>query len=418
MKADTHAHEKHTPTSIPHLDSTDQAPPAIDIHRHASKLPRELARLEQDRRVLPANRAILNTYITKASRGRLKQRGRSPPLSPGRCLKLLTVLKRYAMHIGVPFEQVTADELEDFIVGIEDGTIHKLNTVRGTAAYSPETVHDFKKIIRTFYKWLLRDRPEQIEELVGWFETRRLVTRPKALDPRVIPHLGRAVGNTQGEALIWALFDGGFRIGELLNVRLGHDVWINTHGDGQRVVVIDIRVSKTFGRQVALPLASDALIFWIERHPQYAGIDEDGRVRSASSGSLLFSWSYRYCCRVMRELGQRELGEHLHPHRLRHTSASYWGTKLRRHQLCVRMGWSLSSTQPDRYIKRGGFFTERINEEAVSQSEGDRRGEFQRPGVRSIAGEEIARVAQDEVRLHITGGHQNTGWMNNDTQRP
>lgn len=358
--------------------------PPIDIHNFSGRLPNELRKLDNDARILPANRRTLRRYVTLAGQGRLQKRGRGTPISTGRCMKLLTILKRFAMHIEVPFEQLDADALEMFILGIEDGSIPKLKAVHGSSRYSQETVHDFKKIIRTFYRWLLRDDPDLAEDLVGWFETRRLDLQPKALDPRVIPHLARSMASFQGDALVWTLFDGGFRIGELLNVRLGRDVLLHASPEGEPLMTIEIRVSKTFGRSVTLPLASDSLRFWVERHPCFLGYTEDGRVRTTDPTSCLFTWSYRYCCKRLREMGQRELGEAIHPHRFRHTSASYWAVKLQRHALCTRFGWSMGSSQPDRYIKRGGYFMEQVNKEAVKLSAEDAASGFARAGRTSV----------------------------------
>ncbi len=389
----------------PASSKADSPPPPVnDIHRHAQRLPLELRKLDVDTRIIPANRTTIHEFIDKASKGRLKKRGRGHPASPGRCLKLLTTLKRYAMHITVPFAQVHPDELEDFIMGIEDGTVPKLIMIRGTNTYSPETVRDFKKIIKRFYEWLLIDQPEQLEELVGWFETKRIITKPKSLDPRSIPHLARAIGSTQGEALVWSFFDGGFRVGELMNVRLDRDVRVYTIEDGTRLCQLNIRISKTFARIVALPLASDSLLFWIERHPDFLGFDHDGTVLTKTANPLLFQWSYRYCCRMFRELGLRELGEVIHPHRFRHTSASYWASKLKRHELCLRMGWSMSSPQPDRYIKKSGYFNEQTNLSAIANSKEDIAGTFARSELGPIS---LQNVSMQNLQSLSTGNQQN-----------
>lgn len=97
----------------------------------------ELRKLDNDTRILPANSRTLRRYVTLAGQGRLQERDHGTPISQGRCMKLLTILKRYAMDIEVPFEQVDADAIEEYILGIEDDSIPKLKAVDGSSRYMP-----------------------------------------------------------------------------------------------------------------------------------------------------------------------------------------------------------------------------------------------------------------------------------------
>jgi hypothetical protein len=57
----------------------------------------------------------------------------------------------------------------------------------------------------------------------------------------------------------------------------------------------------------------------------------------------------------LRRLGKRVLGKSIHPHLFRHSSATYYATKLNRQELCYRYGWRFSSNMPDIYISRAGM---------------------------------------------------------------
>jgi hypothetical protein len=64
----------------------------------------------------------------------------------------------------------------------------------------------------------------------------------------------------------------------------------------------------------------------------------------------------------LARLGRSVLGRHVHPHLLRHTSATYYANKLNRQELCYRFGWRFSSDMPDVYIPRAGMETRELDE--------------------------------------------------------
>lgn len=330
---------------------------AIDIHHNEARLTKELGVLKHDTRISDANRVTLLRFIRDARIGRAVPRGARKRLSHARCRKLLTILRRFAMELDCPFEEVSVDTMERFILGIEEGTVTKRVRIGGTARYSPETVSDFKKIIRRFYGYLLRDDPARLDALTGWFDTRTVKTEPRAFDHRAVPRLARAIGDAQGQALVWMLFDGGFRIGELLNVRL-EDVWFENDEQDRPLCMVRVRVSKTFPRTVALPMATEAAAFWAQRHPRGGAVLPSGRIDADDPHATLITWSYRYCCKRLRAAGMQELGEPLHPHRFRHTSATFYAARLNPYPFCARFGWSMGSAQAERYISRNGLLAQ------------------------------------------------------------
>ncbi|MCB9848545.1 MAG: hypothetical protein H6814_09040 [Phycisphaeraceae bacterium] len=329
----------------------------IDIHRHETHLRRELESLQRDERLLPENRATLERFIRDARIGRTVRRGSVRRLSHARCRKLLTILRRFAMELRVPFEQTRVQDMERFIIGVEDGEIRKLSRIRGSDRYSPETVLDFKKIIRKFYTWLLPDDPGRIADLTAWFDTRRVLTEPKAFDPASVPKLAEAMFDPQGQALVWLLFDGGMRIGELLNVRL-NDVWFKKDQDNQWLCFIRIRVSKTFARTIALPMATESVLTWLRFHPDGGSICENGCIETRDSSATLICWGYKNCCKRLKKVGEYVLGVSLHPHQFRHTSATFWCSRLTPYPFCARFGWTMGSAQAERYINRSGVLAE------------------------------------------------------------
>jgi len=329
----------------------------IDIHRHQAHLARELESLKHDERLLPANRATLDRFVRDARLGRTVRRGALRRLSHARCRKLLTILRRFAMELTVPFEDVSLEMIERFVIGVEDGDIPKLVTLRGSKRYSPETVLDFKKAIRKLYAWLLPGNPARVDELTGWFDTRRVRSEPKSFDLAAVPRLAEAMFDPQGQALVWLLFDGGMRIGELLNIRL-RDVWFQRDDEGEWLCFVRIRVSKTFARTIALPMATPSVLTWIRHHPQGGPVNAGGRIEARDPAAPLVWWGYKNCCKRLRKVGEFELGASIHPHQFRHTSATFWCSRLTPYPFCARFGWTMGSAQAERYINRSGVLAE------------------------------------------------------------
>jgi hypothetical protein len=61
-------------------------------------------------------------------------------------------------------------------------------------------------------------------------------------------------------------------------------------------------------------------------------------------------------------LGKRVLNKSIHFHLFRHSSATYYATKLNRQELCYRYGWKFSSDMPDTYISRAGMESKELDE--------------------------------------------------------
>lgn len=331
----------------------------IDIHDYTHKLQRDLKALSRDERLLPEQRRTIARYISDAKIGYASQhrrrRGRRP-ISDGRCLKLLWHLRRIAIAVKVPFDRVTVTQMEYFIDGLEQGTIGKLTAKNAGGPYSPETIKDFKAIIRRFYKWLIGEDVARYEELVGWFDMR---CEPPELETFALEEAKRMAQTQgpQGRSLVMALFDGGFRPTELFNVRL-YDVHFDRDEQGRHVAMIRIRHSKTKSRTIALPLATDDLLFWIERHPSGGQLNESGRIDAKDPNALLFQWSYNYGRKVLHQIGQEELGQRLYFYRFRHASATFYARHLTEFQMCARYGWVMGSKAVRRYVDVSGVLAQ------------------------------------------------------------
>lgn len=133
------------------------------------------------------------------------------------------------------------------------------------ANYTEHTKHDYKVILKKYFQWLRRCDEEEQEypEEVRWVKTRfkkkRLV--PEALiKPEEVAKLAGAADNQRDRAFVLTHYDGGFRIGETLSMRV-----INVEFDKYTAVV---RVDgKTGPRRVRLTISTPALASWLSVHP-------------------------------------------------------------------------------------------------------------------------------------------------------
>ena len=151
------------------------------------------------------------------------------------------------------------------------------------------------------------------------------------------------------KAILIMLFDSGMRIEEFLNIRI-KDVVFERYRDGE-VFWVDVRYSKTFSRKFPLPLCTEGLTCWLREHPE-----------KDNKESPLFPYTYPAVRKRLRTLSQRAIKKIVYPHMLRHSSATYWASRMNRQQLCVKFGWSFSSRMPDKYIKRKGIIFDQIAE--------------------------------------------------------
>ncbi len=365
----------------------------IDIHNHTKSLQRELDRFAACEQISDRNRDLIARFVREARIGRSTRGGRCQRVSPARCRKLLTTLKACAGGLNAPLDEVTPDEMERFIVGLEEGSIEKQVMLGGTRRYRVSTVLDFKKILRKFYRWLWPNDPNRVEELTGWFDTRERAPELKTFTIDDARRRADAVGSIQGRALVMLLFDGGFRAGELFNVRLA-DIRFRADA-GSPTCYVRIRVSKTKPRTISLPLATETTRFWIERHPDGGPIGDDGLVRARDPSATLITWSYAYCRKILARVGRQELGERLYFHRFRHASATFYARRLSQYQLAARFGWTMGSRSVQRYVDHCGVLADEVN--AIMRAEGNPQDTVRKLADELARHPELCRALRDAL---------------------
>ena len=278
-------------------------------------------------------RFIDESAIGKVSRGkRISQR---------RLCKYLDMLKMPLEFINKLIPRITEKDVERFENALASDRIKSRFTGQ---PYAHATKTDFRKGLKIFLKWRLGDA--KAIKLVGWLDSREKAKTPDYLNEQEIERLYRACKTAEHRFIVALLFDSGARAQEFINIRL-EDVFQPEGKDNFIKLALKEEYSKTKGRTISL--------YW--RHSLQA-VTEYIKERIATgikSQDPVYSGTYDGMRMSLRRLGKHVLKRHVHTHLFRHSSATFYATRLNRQELCYRYGWKFSSNMPDIYISRAGM---------------------------------------------------------------
>lgn len=229
--------------------SSGVAPRITDSQFH--RVPPELA--EQC-----ITRALSNETLTTRDAGLIREfiaEFRSTRnISTARANKLAFTLISWRRLFG-PFIENT---IADLYTGIE--RLKTAPSQRGTP-FKPNTISDHVTILKQFYGWLIENEyselPERKLQRIR-IPPRDTMTKVAAdlLSPADVRAMTQAATRSVDRALIMTLYEGGFRIGEVCNLR-----WSNIHFD-RYGVIINVNFKTNKPRYVRLVMARDDLAIW------------------------------------------------------------------------------------------------------------------------------------------------------------
>ena len=266
-------------------------------------------------------------------------------------VKYISLLKSPLIYFNKPIEKITKKDLEKYDT---DLSTDKLISEK-KKPYSLNMKKDVRIALRVLLKWKFGETKSN--ELTDFFDTRDIKKTPDYLKEIEIEKLYKACRTDEERYIIAVLFDSGARAEEFINIRY-EDVQLPQGKDNFVKITLKEEYSKTEGRTISL--------YWHKSEEAVTDFIKERIKQGIKSNEPVITMSYDAVRFFISRLSQRVLKKPLHLHLMRHSSATYYATKLNRQQLCYRYGWKFSSGMPDVYISRAGMNNKELDEKFES----------------------------------------------------
>jgi len=313
----------------------------IDIYNSEKVFEKTLKKFRQNKKISLDNKNYVINFLKDASIGKassIKKRGKNLGVR-GR-LKLLFSLKISCEHFqNKDFKKLTNKDMEKYVIDLDSNIIRKTDGHE----YSSASKSSIKKSLIRLLRWLYGEDSQKYIKMTRWIDTSCKSKTMKELSEDNIKQLLSKCNTIKQKMIICCLFDGGFRIEEFLNIRNSDVKLVNNKVPYYQIEARE-EFSKTDGRIVRMYWSNsyDIIKEWIDSKDTNLGEEDQ-----------FFVSTYDGVRKILNKLGER-VDKKIHPHLFRHSSATYYASRLNRQQLCVRYGWKFSSDMPDIYIARAG----------------------------------------------------------------
>lgn len=265
-------------------------------------------------------------------------------IGEARRLKYLTCLKIPLEFWNKPASKLTEKDIENF----EKALTSKLKSKLKKKSYTANTKSDIKKALKIYLKWKGLDN-----KLYNWLDTSVPNSTPDYLKEEEIKKLYKSCKNSEERFLIAVLFDSGARAEEFHNIRY-EDIQLPKDSENFVKLTLKEEYSKSKGRVISL--------YWENTLEAIRDYLKQREAEGIKNNEAVFKNSYDNARQILYRLGKRALRRNIHYHLFRHSSATYYASRLNRQQLCYRYGWAFSSRMPDIYISRAGMENKELDE--------------------------------------------------------
>ena len=340
------------------------------------------------------NKEDLKIFLKDLEIGKVN---RGKRISEGRQLKYLDMLKITFTFWNKDISQIELKDIEDFERAISSDEILSFKN----KPYSNESKRDIKIALKIYIKWKLGEA--KALELCGWLDTRRIAKTPDYMKESEVMKLYKSCKNAKERYLLALLFDSGARAEEFINIRY-EDIELPNDKENFVKITLKEEYSKTKGRVISL--------YW--KHSLEAVRDylKERELKGLKSTDPVFEGSYNSARFFLMRAGKKILNKSIHFHLFRHSSATYYASKLNRQELCYRYGWRFSSEMPDTYISRAGMQSKELDEKFSStemenlqkkleKQEQERMIEIERQKDTEELKEKITAEVWEQVRLRM-----------------
>ena len=255
--------------------------------------------------------------------------------SKARIIKYIDTLERIARDLNKPFSEARKEDIADLIARIEQRN------------YSDWTKHDYRVILRVFYRWLRNtDYPEE----VSWIKIKKSNNHKlpeELLTAEEVFRLVDAADHIRDKAFILTLYESGCRIGEILCLQIKH-----VHFDEFGAVLLVN--GKTGQRRVRIIASAQKLNQWVENHPLKKDPDAPLWI-TIGTNSRYRVWNYGTAKEVLKKLVKKAgIKKRVYPHLFRHSRATHLANHLTEAQMKQYFGWVQGSKMASVYVHLSG----------------------------------------------------------------
>lgn len=298
----------------------------VDVHDYERRLTLILKKIERSPICQSNKQLLLEFYNHTLTRG----------LSNARVIKYLCTLEIIARIMGKPLREASSSDIADFVREIE------------CRDYSAWTKHDYKVIVKIFYRWLRKtsEYPEEVRWIKVGVKKHSLLPE-EVLTEDDVKRLMETAGNLRDKALIFVLYESGCRIGEVLSLRL-RNVQFDEYG---AVLIVS---GKTGDRRVRIISSAPKLASWIENHP-FKNDPKAPLWVSYSTRNMNEPLSYAATKVMIQKVSRRaDIKKRVYPHLFRHSRATFLANFLTEAQLKQFFGWVQGSDMASTYVHLSG----------------------------------------------------------------
>lgn len=328
----------------------------IDIYCSEAKFERAKRLVERENFCEEDRKNILQ-FLEDCKDGKTNKNTAKKKVGFRRLARLAITLRQVTRWLGKPLKEVTQADLEKVTKNIDDNAYKKNRTVKNKGKdsgfeiiSSDENYGEYSKIylkksFKKFNKWLSEkgiNKGLDCSFMETYVESNNDFD---IIDREEMEKLLEYTPKAMWKALQAVLWDGGFRVEELLNIRLRH---VEKPKNDPSSFNLRVIFSKTKYGIRTVPLYHEKAILclqeWLVQHPD-----------KGNPEAQLFPIEYGTLKKFIKRAGNIVLKKKITPYSFRHSCATHYAGKLTHYQLCDRMGWCYSSKMPDVYIKRANI---------------------------------------------------------------
>ena len=299
-----------------------------EIYGRKNEYTRELNRLEGGKIFSKNKEDILRYHKYLFSEG----------ISKNRIIKVSGQLRVISKLLEKEFITANEEDIRDLV--------SKINS----SDYADITKVDFKKMIKRFYRWL-EGKNKIYPEKVDWIKGREKRGNKENLDiitPEEIKKVIDACENFRDKAVISLLYEGGFRIGELLNMKIRD---LKNERNYMKVSV----TGKTGPREVLIIYSIPYLNQYLNLHPLKNNLDAPFWISIGGykhNQKLIYLGVRKLIKRVFKRAGVNK--KRLYPHLFRHSRATELAKHFTESQMKAYFGWTQGSNMAAIYVHMSG----------------------------------------------------------------